>query len=141
MCLVLTGLHALSYRPQMLHPLRLGLGFVGQECWVRPLLIIEKVGDVLAEPSLNHKCYELQGSILVIEKGVEDVWTLLWTTSLSTLKSYRATISATNHRKAMRCSVLQCAAVCCSVLQCVAARCSVLQCIAVCCSEWSPTRI
>ena len=47
---------------------------------------------------------------------------------------------------AVRCSVLQCVAVCCSVLQscsgriqqqdeqCVAVRCSVLQCVAVCCS-------
>jgi len=32
----------------------------------------------------------------------------------------------------MRCSVLQCVAVCCSVLQCVAVCCSVLQCVAVC---------
>jgi len=35
---------------------------------------------------------------------------------------------------AVRCSVLQCVAVCCSALQCAAARCSVLQCVAVCCS-------
>jgi len=39
---------------------------------------------------------------------------------------------------AMRCSALQCVAVCCSVLQCVAqcvaVCCSVLQCVAVCCS-------
>jgi len=34
----------------------------------------------------------------------------------------------------VRCSVLQCVAVCCSVLQCVAVCCSVLQCVAVCCS-------
>ena len=34
----------------------------------------------------------------------------------------------------MRCSVLQCVAVCCSMLQCVAVCCSVLQCVAVCCS-------
>ena len=34
----------------------------------------------------------------------------------------------------LRCSVLQCAAVCCSVLQCAAVCCSVLQCVAVCCS-------
>jgi len=34
----------------------------------------------------------------------------------------------------VRCSVLQCAAVCCSVLQCVAVSCSALQCAAVCCS-------
>jgi len=34
----------------------------------------------------------------------------------------------------MRCSVLQCVAVCCSVLQCVAVCCSVLPCVAVCCS-------
>ena len=34
----------------------------------------------------------------------------------------------------LRCSVLQCVAVCCSVLQCVAVCCSVLQCVAVCCS-------
>jgi len=32
----------------------------------------------------------------------------------------------------VRCSVLQCVAVCCSVLQCVAVCCSVLQFIAVC---------
>jgi len=32
----------------------------------------------------------------------------------------------------IRCSVLQCVAVCCSVLQCVAVCCSVLQCVAVC---------
>ena len=32
----------------------------------------------------------------------------------------------------VRCSVLQCVAVCCSVLQCVAVRCRVLQCVAVC---------
>jgi len=31
----------------------------------------------------------------------------------------------------MRCSALQCVAVCCSVLQCVAVCCSVLQCVAV----------
>jgi len=31
----------------------------------------------------------------------------------------------------LRCSVLQCVAVCCSVLQCVALSCSVLQCLAV----------
>ena len=34
----------------------------------------------------------------------------------------------------VRCSVLECVAVCCGVLQCVAVRCSVLQCVAVCCS-------
>ena len=34
----------------------------------------------------------------------------------------------------VRCSVLQCVAVCCSVLRCVAVCCSVLQCVAVCCS-------
>jgi len=34
----------------------------------------------------------------------------------------------------IRCSVLQCVAVCCSVKQCVAVCCSVLQCVAVCCS-------
>jgi len=34
----------------------------------------------------------------------------------------------------MRCSALQCVAVCCSVSQCVAVCCSVLQCVAVCCS-------
>ena len=34
----------------------------------------------------------------------------------------------------LRCSVLQCVAVCCSELQCVAVCCSVLQCVAVCCS-------
>ena len=34
----------------------------------------------------------------------------------------------------VRCSVLQCVAVCCSALQCVAVCCSVLQCVAVCCS-------
>jgi len=34
----------------------------------------------------------------------------------------------------VRCSVLQCVAVCCSVLQCVAVCCNVLQCVAVCCS-------
>ena len=33
----------------------------------------------------------------------------------------------------MRCSVLQCVAVCCSVLQCVAVCCNALQCVAVCC--------
>jgi len=33
----------------------------------------------------------------------------------------------------VRCSVLQCAAVCCSVQQCAAVCCSVLQCVAVCC--------
>ena len=32
----------------------------------------------------------------------------------------------------MRCSALQCVAVCCSVLQCVVVCCSVLQCVAVC---------
>jgi len=35
----------------------------------------------------------------------------------------------------LRCSVLQCVAVCCSVLWCVAVCCSVLQCVAGCCSE------
>ena len=40
---------------------------------------------------------------------------------------------------AVCCSVLQCVAVCCSVLQCVAVCCSVLQCVAVCCSERSST--
>jgi len=35
---------------------------------------------------------------------------------------------------AVRCSVLQCGAVCCSAVQCVAVRCSVLQCGAVSCS-------
>jgi len=34
----------------------------------------------------------------------------------------------------VRCSELQCVAVCCSVLPCVAVCCSVLQCVAVCCS-------
>ena len=34
----------------------------------------------------------------------------------------------------MRCSVLQCVAVCCSVLQCVAVCYNALQCVAVCCS-------
>jgi len=58
------------------------------------------------------------------------------------------------YKEVLRCSVLQCVAVCCcalhcvavccgvlqyvavrcSVLQCVAVRCSVLQCVAVCCS-------
>ena len=33
----------------------------------------------------------------------------------------------------VRCSVLQCVALCCSVLQYVAECCSVLQCVAVCC--------
>ena len=57
---------------------------------------------------------------------------------------------------AVRCSVLQCVAVCCSVLQpvrdalclilnescsqCVAVCCSVLQCVAVCCSVLQPVR-
>jgi len=36
----------------------------------------------------------------------------------------------------MRCSVLQCVAVCCNVLQCVALCCSVLQCVAVCCNMY-----
>jgi len=35
---------------------------------------------------------------------------------------------------AVRCSVLQCDAVCCSLLHCVAVRCSVLQCVAVYCT-------
>jgi len=35
---------------------------------------------------------------------------------------------------AVRCGVLQCAAVCCSALRCVAVCCGVLQCAAVCCS-------
>jgi len=35
---------------------------------------------------------------------------------------------------AVCCSVLQCVAVCCSVLQCGAVWCSVLQCVALCCS-------
>ena len=35
---------------------------------------------------------------------------------------------------AVRCSVVQCGAVCCSVFQCVTVCCSVLQCVAVCCS-------
>ena len=39
-------------------------------------------------------------------------------------------------RQHLRCSVLQCVAVCCSVLQCVAVCCSVLQCVAVCGSVW-----
>ena len=34
---------------------------------------------------------------------------------------------------AVRRSVLQCVPVCCSTLQCVAVRCSTLQCVAVCC--------
>ena len=34
----------------------------------------------------------------------------------------------------VKCSVLQCVAVCCSVLQCVAVCCSVLQCVAMCCN-------
>jgi len=34
----------------------------------------------------------------------------------------------------VRCSALQCVAVCCSALQCVAVRCSALQCVAVRCS-------
>ena len=33
----------------------------------------------------------------------------------------------------MRCSMLQCVAVCCSLLQFVAVCCSVLPCVAVCC--------
>jgi len=36
--------------------------------------------------------------------------------------------------RAVRCSILQCVAVCCNVLPCVAVCCSVLQCVAVCCS-------
>ena len=43
-------------------------------------------------------------------------------------------ISLTTCYVMIRCSVLQCVAVCCSVLQCVAVCCSVLQCVAVCCS-------
>jgi len=46
-------------------------------------------------------------------------------TSLDTLRTESL-------RVAVRCSVLQCGAVCCSVLQCVAVCCSVLQCDAVC---------
>jgi len=36
--------------------------------------------------------------------------------------------------KGLRCSVLQCVALCCSVLQCVAVSYSELQCVAVSCS-------
>jgi len=39
-----------------------------------------------------------------------------------------------NGRVAVRCSVMQCDAVCCRMLQYVAVCCSVLQCIAVRCS-------
>ena len=44
---------------------------------------------------------------------------------------------------AVRCSVLQCVAVCFSALQCVAVRCSVLQCVAatMCCSVCCRHRI
>jgi len=42
--------------------------------------------------------------------------------------------SALANSLCLRCSVLQCVAVCCSVLQCGAVWCSVLQCVAVCCS-------
>jgi len=44
---------------------------------------------------------------------------------------------ATSFGSEVRCSALQCVAVCCSTLQCVAVRCSVLQCVAVCCSVLS----
>ena len=42
-----------------------------------------------------------------------------------------------NTHGVVRCSVLQCVALCCSVLQGVAVCCSVLQCVAVCCTRVS----